>query len=85
MRDIAGRYAAKVDGENVSLDVTVRLADGPPALFLRTSLDNVESRLYAETPLRLFTLNGGLLTFVRGADGRVTSVEAIGTTFTRVP
>lgn len=85
MRDLAGRYAAKIEGESATIDVRVGRADGKPALFLRTSLDSVESRLYAETPLRLFTLNGGLLTFVRGADGRVTSVEAIGTTFTRVP
>lgn len=84
MREVAGAYAAKLDGESVTLKVTIGQSAGASALFLRTSLDNVESRLYAEAPLRFFTLSGGSLVFSRGAGGRASSVEAIGTKFERI-
>jgi CubicO group peptidase (beta-lactamase class C family) len=83
MGDVAGAYAAKIDGEGVTLDVTIGRSGGEPALLLRTSLESVESRLYAEAPLRFFTLSGGSLAFSRGAGGRASSVEALGAKFER--
>ena len=83
MRDVAGTYAAKIDGEGVTLDVTIGPSAGAPALSLRTSLESVDRRLYAQAPLRFFTLSGGSLEFSRGAGGRVTSVEALGAKFDR--
>ncbi len=84
MRDVAGTYAAKLDGEHLTLKVTTGQSAGAPALFLRTSLDNVANRLYADAPLRFFTLSGGSLMFSRGANGGASSVEAIGTKFERI-
>lgn len=85
MHDVAGTYAAKIDGENVTLDVTIGRSGGVPALSLRTSLESPESRLYAAAPLRFFTLSGGSLEFSRGTGGRASSVDMIGTKFQRVP
>jgi CubicO group peptidase (beta-lactamase class C family) len=85
MEALVGKYAAKFDGESVTLAVTTRQSDGAPALFLRSSLDGFESRLYAERSSRFFTLGGASLQFVSGADGRVRAVRAAGVTFERLP
>ena len=80
-----GTYAAELDGERVTLAVTTRESNGVTALFLRSSLDGFESRLYAEEPTRFFTLGGTSLQFVRGPRGEVTAVRAAGVTFERLP
>jgi CubicO group peptidase (beta-lactamase class C family) len=85
MRAVAGAYAAPFSGETVTLYVTIGRAGGEQALFLRTSLDAFQSRLYAESPLNLFTLNGASLAFGHGNRGRVTSLLISGVKFERVP
>ena len=86
MQAVAGKYAAKFDRASVTLEVTIGRSGGAPALFLRSPLDGgFQQRLYAEAPLQFFTLSGGSLEFSRGDGGRVTSVQAAGTKFERVP
>ncbi len=81
----AGRYAATIGGERVTLAITIRSSSGAPALFLRSSQSAFESRLYAEGSMKFFTLSGTSLSFVRGARARVTAVLADGTRFERLP
>ncbi|MBV9103994.1 MAG: beta-lactamase family protein [Candidatus Eremiobacteraeota bacterium] len=85
LKALAGTYAANVGGERVALQVSLHQSAGAPALVLQSPLNFGEERLYAEAPLRFFTLSGGSLVFSRGAHGRVTSVQAAGATFQRVP
>ncbi len=84
LRAVAGSYAASFAGERVTLDFRMRESGGSPSLFLRSSIDASESRVYGEAPLRFFTLVGDSFAFARGAGGRVTSVRAGDTTFERV-
>lgn len=85
MRAVAGKYVAKIDDESATIDVTLRQIGGRPALFLRSSLNSGESRLYAQAPLRLFTLTGAELEFLPGANGRIASLKALGAVFQRLP
>ena len=85
MRDVAGKYAASLGGEAVTLDVVIGRDAGEPVLLVNSPLlGSVPSRLYAQTPLRYFTLGGATLDFARGKNGRAATV-GIGTAiFTRV-
>jgi CubicO group peptidase (beta-lactamase class C family) len=85
MGAVAGTYAAPFSGQTVTLYVTIGRVGGEQALFLRTSLDTFQSRLYAESPLNLFTLSGASLAFRRSNGGRVTSLLTSGVKFERVP
>lgn len=83
MREFAGSYSATLGGERVTLKVSSGSANGAPALFVRSSLDSFAWRLYAEAPLRLFTLTGTEFEFERGLGARVTSLRWGGQTFER--
>ncbi len=85
MSAVAGKYAATVEGERITLEVTIGRRDSAPALFLRSPPEAFEFRLYAEAPWQFFTLNGASVQFVRGAAGRVTAALAAGTRFERTP
>lgn len=82
MRAVVGRYATKFDEQTVTLTIA-QSRDGE--LLLQNSLaGSLRQRLYAEAPLRFFTLDGGDLEFRRDATGRVTSLVASGATYARV-
>lgn len=86
MRGIAGKYAANVGGERVTLDVAIGREAGAGVLLVNSPvLGSVPSRLYASTPLRYFTLAGATLDFARGKNGRVGTVRIGTISFTRVP
>ncbi len=81
MREFAGTYSATLGGERVTLAVSAASANGAPALFVRSSLEGFAWRLYAEAPLRLFTLTGAEFEFKRGSGSRITSLRWAGATF----
>jgi CubicO group peptidase (beta-lactamase class C family) len=86
MQDVAGKYAAKFDSQSVTLEVTIGRSGGAQTLFMRASVNGgIQERLYAETPLQFFTLDGGLLVFSHGDGGRATSVQAGGMKYERLP
>ena len=87
IRDVAGKYGSNTGGTNVTLAVTQ--APGGHALSLRMSFNGHPAQLhaaqlYAEAPLRFFTLGGASLVFKRTADGRVGSVQIGNTVFERL-
>ncbi len=85
MRGFAGKYAANLGGERVTLDVAIGREAGADVLLVNSRLlGNVPSRLYASTPLRYFTLAGATLDFARNNAGRVTTVRIGTIAFTRV-
>jgi CubicO group peptidase (beta-lactamase class C family) len=85
MRSVTGSYVAKASGFDVSMQVTIERNAGASALFLRSSLDKIPTKLYAEGPLRFFTLNGASLVFVRDAAGHAISLQTAGMTLRRRP
>jgi hypothetical protein len=85
MRSVTGSYVAKASGFDVSMQVTIERNAGASALFLRSSLDKIPTKLYAEGPLRFFTLNGASLVFVRDAGGHAISLQTAGMTLRRRP
>lgn len=87
IRDVAGKYASDSGGTKASLDVTP--AVGRNILSLRLSYNEhpaqlYPAQLYAEAPLRFFTLGGASLVFKRNGEGRVASVQIGNTVFERL-
>jgi hypothetical protein len=78
MNALTGTYGAEVGGDNFSLHVTLERRGGTPELYAANSFSKIASRLYAATPLNLFTLSGESLAFTVGDDGRASSVETQG-------
>jgi CubicO group peptidase (beta-lactamase class C family) len=78
MNAVIGTYAAQTGDDDFSLHVFLDRAIGTPALYVTNSVGKIASRLYAETPLGLFTLAGDSLAFTIGSDGRASSVETQG-------
>ncbi len=83
LRSVTGSYVMKTSGFDVAMQVTLERTAGASALFLRSSIDKIPTKLYAEGPSRFFTLSGASLVFVRDAGGHAISLQTAGMTFRR--
>jgi hypothetical protein len=67
------------------LKITLDQRDGRKALVLRSPLNAFPLRLYADAPMRFFTLTGATFAFSAEPNERATQVQFGDATFSRIP